>query len=215
LDDPTSATPSFTAPETIVEENIVFELVVINEDGVESEPDIVTVFVKPVLLPIADAGPDQTVESNDLVHLDGSNSSDSGGSALTYSWTQTSGPEVALTDSTTSNPTFIAPEVNEQTDTTFQLIVTNEEGIASELDEVIITVNPVATQPPPEEPRTISDIIRSIIQNPLDVSNSVESANEIREILTDNNPNNDQLVCNLVGSKDEHATSSIREILDC
>jgi hypothetical protein len=165
--------------------------------------------------PIADAGPDQTVESNDLVHLDGSNSSNSSGSPLTYSWNQTSGPEVTLSDPTSSNPTFTAPEVNEQTELTFQLTVTNDEGITSEPDEMTITVNPITIPPPEEEePRTISDILKGVIHNLLDVTNSIESANEIQDILTDNNRNNDLIVCDLIDSETEY-TSNIREILNC
>jgi YVTN family beta-propeller protein len=166
-------------------------------------------------MPIANSGLDQLVESNDLVHLDGSNSSDLNNSPLTYFWNQTSGPEVTLSDLTSPNPTFTAPQVNEQTDLTFKLTVSNEDGTTSEPDEVKITVNPIANPPPvEEEPRTISDIIRGIIQNPLDITNSIDSAKEIRDVLTDNDRDNDQLVCNLVDSEDE-STSNIREILDC
>ena len=70
----------------------------------------------------------------------------------------------------------------------------------SEPDEVTVTVNPLATPPSPEEegPRTISNIIRGIIQNPLDVTNSIDSANEICNILTDNDRYNDRLVCDLI-----------------
>jgi hypothetical protein len=215
LDDPTSATPSFTAPETIVEEILVFELVVTNEDGVESEPDSVTVFVKPVLLPIADAGPDQEVNSSQQVQLDGSNSTDPKGSSLTYFWNQTSGPEVSLSEQSSSNPTFTAPEVNEQMDLTVQLTVTNEEGLTSEPDEVTITVKPIFTPPPPQEgPRTIGSILKGIIENPLNVTNSIDSANEIRAILTDNNRDNDQMVCDLING-DGAYTSYLRGILNC
>jgi hypothetical protein len=77
-----------------------------------------------------------------------------------------------------SNPMFPAPEVNEQTDLIFQLIVPNEEGTTSEPIEVTITVDPIANPPPDGEPRTIGDIIIRLIQNPLDVTNSVESAKE-------------------------------------
>jgi len=168
-----------------------------------------------IVKPIADAGSDQSVNSNDIVQLDGSNSSDPNGSPLTYLWTQTSGPEVILSDPTSSNPTFTAPQVNEQSDVTFQLTVSNEEGIASELDEVIITIKPIILSPPPnEEPKTIGDLLKSIIQDPLDVTNSIESANEIRDILTDNNRDNDQLVCDLIDSEDGYA-SNIRDILNC
>jgi hypothetical protein len=95
------------------------------------------------------------------------------------------------------------------------LIVSNEEGISSQSDEVIITVKPITTPPPPtEEPKTIGDLIKGIIKNPLDVSNSIDSANEIREILTDDNRDNDQLVCELLDSDDQYS-DSIQEILNC
>lgn len=73
--------------------------------------------------------------------MDGSNSSDQNGSQLDYFWNQTSGPEVTLNDPTSSNPTFTAPNVIEQTDLIFQLTATNEECVVSEPDEVVITVN--------------------------------------------------------------------------
>ena len=107
-----------------------------------------------------------------------------------------------------------APGVKEQFDVTFQLTVTDEEGIASEPDEVTGTVYPIATPPPEVEPKTIGDLIESIIKNPLDVTNSIESANEIKVILTDNDGDNDQLVCDLIDSEAEY-TSNIREILNC
>jgi LmbE family N-acetylglucosaminyl deacetylase len=50
--------------------------------------------------PIANAGPNQTVQVNALVQLDGSASSDPGGNPLTYQWTQTSGPTVTLAQAT-------------------------------------------------------------------------------------------------------------------
>ncbi|MGD9533878.1 MAG: beta-propeller fold lactonase family protein [Candidatus Nitrosocosmicus sp.] len=165
------------------------------------------------LKPIADAGPNQTVDSKDAVQLDGSNSSDPNGSPLTYSWNQTSGPQVTLSDPTVSNPTFTAPEVNDQTGLTFQLTVTNEKGIASEPDDVVIIIDPIS-QPPPEEPRTIGDLLKGIIQNPLDVANSIHSANQIRDILSDDDQNNDHLVCDLIDTENEQ-TSNIRQILNC
>lgn len=45
LNNPTSVNPTFTAPNTEVRETIVFDLVVINENGIDSEPDSVTITV--------------------------------------------------------------------------------------------------------------------------------------------------------------------------
>jgi hypothetical protein len=219
LSDPTSSNHTFTAPEIIEPIDLTFQLTVMNEEGITSEPDDVTITVTPtpiLLQPVADAGPNQFVQSGDIVRLDGSNSSDPNDSSLTYSWTQVRGSPVELSDPTSSRPLFTAPKTSEVENLIFQLVVTKEERESSEPDEVTITVNPVTTPPPPpnEEPRTIGDIIKGIIQNPLDVTNSIDSANEIRDILSDNNRDNDQIVCDLIDSEDEY-TSNIRELLNC
>lgn len=166
-----------------------------------------------ILRPVADAGSHQTVSGNEIVMLDGTNSYDPDNSSLIYEWRQTNGPEVVLADTNSANPTFIAPETTEQIDLTFQLIVTNAEETTSEPDEVIITVNPVST--PPTEPRTIQDIIRGIIQNPLDITNSIESSNEIIDILTDDNRDNDQAACNLLDQFSNEEIVNIRDVLNC
>lgn len=52
LNDPTSVNPTFTAPDVqSQEEDIVFQLVVTNEEEVESKPDSVTITVNPVIPP--------------------------------------------------------------------------------------------------------------------------------------------------------------------
>ncbi len=95
------------------------------------------------------------------------------------------------------------------------MTVTNDEGITSEPDEIRITANPVQSPPPSEEePKTIGDLVKGIYENPQDVTNSIEPANEIRDILTDNNRDNDQIVRDLIDPEDEY-TSNIREILNC
>ncbi|VFJ12795.1 conserved protein of unknown function [Candidatus Nitrosocosmicus franklandus] len=70
------------------------------------------------------------------------------------------------------------------------------------------------TPPASPEPKTIGELLRSIIQNPLYVTNSIDSANQIRDILTDNYSDNDKLVCDLIKG-DNQLTSNIREILKC
>lgn len=77
-------------------------------------------------------------------------------------------------------------------------------------DVSVIQTNTIS----PNQPMTISDLIKGIIQNPLNVTNSIDSANEIRDILTDDNRDNDQLACEFLESGDEHV-SNIREILEC
>lgn len=65
-----------------------------------------------------------------------------------------------------------------------------------------------------EDP-TIGDTIRGILQNPLDIGNSIESANQIKEILTDNNPSNDGTVCVLLAKLDNDKTQVLRDLINC
>ena len=88
--------------------------------------------------PIANAGADQSVEPGDLVTLDGSNSSDSDGSIISYLWEQSSGPDVTLTTDSEAVVTFTFPDVVETTELVFELSVTDDAGNVSS-DEVNIT----------------------------------------------------------------------------
>ncbi len=149
-------------------------------------------FRKTILRPIADAGLDQSVKSNDSVQLDGSNSRDVDGSKLNYSWDQIAGPEITLNHANSVDPMFNSPSSTSQINLAFQLIVTNEEGLTSEPDQVIVTVNPISPSPPTEGPQTIKDILPYLVNNLLDTTNSMELLREILHILTDSDRDNDR-----------------------
>jgi len=88
----------------------------------------------------ADAGEDQTVQTGDPVTLDGSGSATTkAGATLTYTWTQTSGPAVTLSDATAARPTFTAPTY--RADYVFSLVVDDGDGI-SMADTVMVAVRP-------------------------------------------------------------------------
>ena len=93
--------------------------------------------------PVANAGPDQTIECDrsGLVMLDGSASYDPDEDPVTYEWKQVSGTTVNLSVSG-ARATFAAapPGVYE-----FQLIVTDDKG-ASSTDNVVVTIRD--TKPP-------------------------------------------------------------------
>ncbi len=59
--------------------------------------------------PIANAGQDQTVTELSTVLLDGSASTDSNGTSLTYQWTQIQGTSVTLSNQTSATPSFTSP----------------------------------------------------------------------------------------------------------
>ncbi|MBW2001292.1 MAG: fibronectin type III domain-containing protein, partial [Deltaproteobacteria bacterium] len=61
--------------------------------------------------PVADAGPEQTVNEGVAVTLDGSNSTDPDDGIASYLWEQTSGPSVNLSSADEVQSTFTAPDV--------------------------------------------------------------------------------------------------------
>jgi hypothetical protein len=89
---------------------------------------------------IANPGIDQTVASGDVVTLDGSTSS---GDIKSYSWTQTAGPAIALTNAANARATFVAPRVTNATDLTFQLTVVDR-GHQADSGSTHVTVQPPA-----------------------------------------------------------------------
>jgi len=94
--------------------------------------------------PVANAGPDQTVDENTTITLDGSGSTDADpDDTLTYAWSQTSGPSVTLSSNIAQKPTFAAPTVTTDTNLTFSLVVTDNKGASSANDTVNILVEDV------------------------------------------------------------------------
>jgi uncharacterized repeat protein (TIGR01451 family) len=91
-------------------------------------------------IPVANAGPDQTVDANTAVTLDGSASTGRNADALSYAWTQTDGPAVSLSGANTTAPSFTAP-ANGAT-LSFQLTV--NDGPVNESSSVTINVTPVS-----------------------------------------------------------------------
>jgi hypothetical protein len=92
-------------------------------------------------MPVADAGGDRTVVGGANVTLDATGSSDPGGDALAYQWTQTAGASVGLSNATTATPTFVAPQVASNATLTFELTV--DDGVAgTATDAVDVTVTP-------------------------------------------------------------------------
>jgi hypothetical protein len=129
--------PTFTAPEVATDTQYTFSLVV-NDGIANSTTDQVVITVKQInKAPTANAGPDQSVEKNTLVTLDGSASSDPDGNTLIYKWTAPAG--ITLSSASAQKPTFTAPDITTNTNYTFTLVV-NDGLVDSPADQVVITV---------------------------------------------------------------------------
>ena len=100
--------------------------------------------------PVANAGPDQTVNDSTQVQLNGSASSDADSDPLTYAWSfvsKPSGSSATLSDATLVNPTFVADVIGSYT---LQLVV-NDGQVDSVADTVTITATTSSggNTPPP------------------------------------------------------------------
>jgi hypothetical protein len=150
--DNTDTTPTFTAPSVSTAQghiDLVFQLIT-NDGLLSSGPSYVTIRVKntndpPVAAPAAT--PASAFEGN-LITLDGSASTDPNLDTLTYTWAQTAGPAVALSDLNAVMPTFTAPAVSAadvSKTLTFELTVSD--GELSDTKPVSVTVSHVNQTP--------------------------------------------------------------------
>ena len=144
LDNANLARPRFTAPAgQATATPITFELTI--DDGIATATDSVVVTIEANTAPVADAGADQgPIDSGQTATLNGNGSSDPEGDTLTYSWTQVSGPSVALSNPSAANPSFTAPDVNGQENLVFELVV-NDGQVDSPADSVTIAVRGLGT----------------------------------------------------------------------
>ena len=138
LNDPASATPSFT-----VDQSGAYTVTLLVSDGLlTSEADLV-IIATDNSAPVANAGPDHSVRAGTIVPLDGTASNDADGNSLTYQWSQTVAPPgntTSLSDPTAVSPT-LTPDV--EGDYVAQLQV-NDGTVTSEPDTALIRVGNTA-----------------------------------------------------------------------
>jgi len=142
------AVVTFTAPSLTGSGDVTLVFEVLAKSGQESDTDQITYVISlsgENHAPVADAGPDQLVDGGDSVTLDGSGSYDPDGAALEYTWTQTGGYPVALSDNAAEGPGFTAPVLPIGETLTFEL--RTSDGLLSALDTMTVTLNASATGP--------------------------------------------------------------------
>ncbi len=141
------AIASFVAPDVNAKgKSLTFELTVTDHNGLKATDSCIVNVSGVGAPPVADAGPDQTVNEGDAVFLDGMASSDDDG-IVSYRWRQTAGAPVTLSDPSSPTPQFIAPTLvgarfrnAASAVLTFALTVTDADGLKSE-DVCQVNVN--------------------------------------------------------------------------
>ena len=102
-------------------------------------------------MPIANAVAPAQADEFAVVTLDGSQSSDPDGDTLRYTWEQTAGPNVAISDANAARASFTAPDVFAGNPETLSFRLTVSDGSLSAADTVNVTVNDIglgANNPP-------------------------------------------------------------------
>jgi hypothetical protein len=143
-----AAKPAFTAPDVAPGgASLQFRLTVTDNEGLKDTDTTVVNVIGDNDPPMADAGPDQTVDEENMVMLSGSNSTDPEGERLSYRWKQVAGPSVTLSDPTADQPQFNAPNVaSSGAALMFELTVSDSLGLKDTDD---ITVNVTGDNDPP------------------------------------------------------------------
>ncbi|SFC91876.1 IPT/TIG domain-containing protein [Pseudoalteromonas denitrificans] len=141
LTDAGLSSASFTAPNVTTDQTLIFNLMVTDNGGATAN-DTINVNVKNInQLPIANAGPDASINEFKSVTLDASLSSDPDGTISSFIWSQVDNgtPTITLTNHDQVSASFIAPDVASSTNFEFEVTVTdNDLGVSK--DNVIITV---------------------------------------------------------------------------
>jgi len=170
LSNPNDVKPTFTAPDISIDEPLTFRLTVTDNEGLRAVDEITINVRWENKTPVADAGPDQTINEGRQVFLDGSNSIDQDSDILFYRWEQTSDPNstVTLSDPNSQHCTFEAPpDVSQYGESfVFQLTVTDAGGLYS---KDTVTIHVTREEDENQAPSANAGLGWTVVENTSDV----------------------------------------------
>ncbi len=136
ISDPDNIQASFIAPDAFSQDvSLTFQLTVEDFGGLRTTDACMVNVSWTNAPPIADAGPDQTMDEGVTVTLNGSNSSDPDDGIASVRWKQLTGMPVVLSDPRVLEPAFLVPNgITESESLTFQITVTDIGGLSSQDD---------------------------------------------------------------------------------
>ena len=143
-----SAAPGYSIADVVVDDASLGAVTRYSFTDIDGNHTISASFGMEKQAPIADAGPDQSVESGVVVSLKGSNSIDLDDGIASFKWEQISDLPVELVvEPGEPDATFVAPEVDSNGKSlTFELTVTDYSGLQS-TDTCIVNVSWVNIPP--------------------------------------------------------------------
>ncbi len=174
LYDPADDQPAFTSPSVAGNKStsLKFELTVTDFGGLLDTDTTVVNVTGGNDPPTADAGPDQNVDEETTVTLDGSNSFDPDDGIASYQWKQIAGPSVSLSNPQSVQPTFLAPNVGtDGVSFIFELTVTDFSSLQS-TDTTIVNV--IWLNDPPSADAGVDQTVLEQSTVTLDGSNSFD-----------------------------------------
>lgn len=136
LDDPDSVSPSFQAPELSTSSTVRLQVAI--SDGDSTTLETVTIGISAgndsVVL---SAGANQIAQEGDPVILNAS-AVDPEGKLVVTQWTQVGGPAVQLSGADSNSPTFVAPNLTEDTLLTFEVSASDGESTVTSQMTVLV-----------------------------------------------------------------------------
>ena len=130
----------------------------------------ITIFDGTNSLPVANAGPNQTINASKSVTLDGTASKDPDDDPLTYAWVQTAGPNITLNNANTSTPSFVAPKVLSDAKLIFNLVAKDDKGATSNDFVTVDVIGESKKELPNHPPIANNQTITTSVDKPVNIT---------------------------------------------